>query len=278
MLKKIFGAAVKGHMMRAVDYAADEGVPRGFSIPLMKEVTLVSQVVKLIGKNVPDIRMLDVYQQYGIALKALYEKHLSEIQDAASIEKEECLIEGQSVDGNENEYTEVPQTNATDETSISATEEEVDPIESTVSLKDRAVICPSCGLMKRVEYVSRGNNINIKCAFCEKIYSANKNTFDSVRCPECGEKKALKNIPYNLKNMSTKCVKCCKTYKMSTNIYVSNTAKEECLMEDQGVNGNENEYFETYEDAIVFAKMNPGKVVKRSPNRSGFILTNMEQI
>lgn len=39
----------------------------------------------------------------------------------------------------------------------------------------------------------------------------------------------------------------------------------------------ENEYFETYEDAIVKAKINPRKLVRRSSDGRGFILADIEQ-
>ena len=73
ILNKLFGAVVKGHMMRAVDHAYGLGVPRDFSLPTISEVTMISKVVKDIGKQVPEFREEDVYKQYGMALKLMYD-------------------------------------------------------------------------------------------------------------------------------------------------------------------------------------------------------------
>ncbi len=73
-LKKWFGAAIQGHKMRSVDYASDLGVPRNFSMRMMNEQhAMITKVVKDLGKQDSDLRAMDVYEQYGVVLKVMYD-------------------------------------------------------------------------------------------------------------------------------------------------------------------------------------------------------------
>ena len=76
-LKKWLEAATKGSMMRAADFAANEGVPRDFSLPMISEVTQITQYVKFLGTQNSEFRMADGYKQYGHALQLMYERFLS---------------------------------------------------------------------------------------------------------------------------------------------------------------------------------------------------------
>ncbi len=76
--KGMFKGFVKGHMIRSVDYAASQGVPRDFSQPIVKEVTSLMQAVKYLGKDVPGFKEKDVYEQNGLALKRMYNKYLAD--------------------------------------------------------------------------------------------------------------------------------------------------------------------------------------------------------
>ena len=78
LLKKWLGSAVKGHMSRTIDYAFTLGVPRDFSRPLLSEVTMLSKIVKDMGRQIPRFREMDAFKQYGLALEVVYEQHLSE--------------------------------------------------------------------------------------------------------------------------------------------------------------------------------------------------------
>ncbi len=77
-LKNWMGAAVKGHMIRSIDFAESQGVPRDFSSLIVQEVTQLKHALKFIREQVPEIKEKDVYKQNGFALKMLYERYLKE--------------------------------------------------------------------------------------------------------------------------------------------------------------------------------------------------------
>ena len=172
------------------------------------------------------------------------------------------------------------------------------------------VMCPSCGLVKNTK-IYLGKKFNTKCSECNKFYSAENNIINfkdldsfeigtlsimhgeglnKYRCPKC---KKIKIIYFDVKpkkNTSTKCDKCFSFFKLSENIY-SCCEKEKAPFEkikqdasckkvssdgkgDRG--GIINQIFDTYEVAIIHAKNNPGKAVKRNPGGSGFVLVDMD--
>lgn len=75
--KKLLEAAARGNMRLAASFAANQGVPRDFSLPLLSEVTEITQYVKFLGTQNSEFRMEVVYKQYGHALQLMYERYLS---------------------------------------------------------------------------------------------------------------------------------------------------------------------------------------------------------
>ncbi|MBL6995981.1 hypothetical protein [Desulfobacula sp.] len=78
LLRGVFNGAVKGHMMRSVDYAVSRGVPRDFVLKKIQQNGIMKQAIKLMRTQIPEFKLKDVYEQQGEALRMIYEGSLNE--------------------------------------------------------------------------------------------------------------------------------------------------------------------------------------------------------
>ena len=74
LLRGMLNGAVKGHMMRSVDYAESIGVPRDFALKMISQNKIIKGAIHAIVREEPDVKALDVYKQNGLAVQRLYKQ------------------------------------------------------------------------------------------------------------------------------------------------------------------------------------------------------------
>lgn len=72
--------AVRGHMLKSVEYAVIRGVPNDFAWKMVRDRDVMKESVALMGRIDPSFRTLDAYEQYGETLIMLYKGFLNEQQ------------------------------------------------------------------------------------------------------------------------------------------------------------------------------------------------------
>lgn len=79
--KGVISGGLKATLFRAVDFAYTHGVPRHFSIEMIKRPDIIKTARNTLAKRDPNIAALDVYEQYGRALIMMYEGTASEARE-----------------------------------------------------------------------------------------------------------------------------------------------------------------------------------------------------
>lgn len=72
--KRFLMGAIQGTLVRACEHATSLGVPMDFAMEMSRHPEIVKRARKDLAKQSREFQMLDVYEQYGHAIAALYEE------------------------------------------------------------------------------------------------------------------------------------------------------------------------------------------------------------